>query len=424
MPYARLLVMVVLTAAAAAADLSPGARFEIPLPELGDTNDGGKARVGIQLPDNYDRERRFPGIVYFGGGSGDADPSKMHRIIGGRDFVVIALPYRKGRNWGSPLSWYQPMLDAAFEAVPNLERRVLVTSGFSSGGGACGVVTFTEGGMELFCATIPAGLAPDFAEVNHPRFEGFPILAIIGEQDTAHSRLAQMRTFRDQCERSDVDLTYLEMPGVGHNWDESSWPQVREFLQTKVRDPQRARMLAGLEAAASKERWAAVLELAPSVLGLCDADHADAARARELLAAADAAAQTEAAELVDSDRARDLQRFLAEFGGSRAAAPIQARYDALAAQERPEALAAGADERALKKWLRDVEDFVGDWPGSAAAAELESAMDAELTRRLVVILAQPDGRDRLKALVGFAKTHRDHPVGHRALAIAKEEAGQ
>lgn len=422
----RPLLLLALAAAVFPVELTANARFEIALPELGDTEDGGKARVGIRLPTDFDARRRFPGIVAFGGGAGGSNPDLLHSIIGGTGFIVIALPYKKGEIWGSPLGWYRPMLERAFAEVPNINREVLVTAGFSSGGGATGVTTFTKEGMDLFCATIPAGLnpfpappgQPCFRVIDHPRFVGFPILAIIGAED--RTRIADMRRFRDAAAATKVDLTYIEMPGVGHSWDKSSWPQVRAFLQEKVVDRQRRLALAAMDAAVAGRRHPIVLAQAGNVLGLCADDHADAARARAAIAQVEESAAAAYAALGEQARPKALGDFAAAWAGTASGLQAKERYDVLAAAAAsPAEPAAGEAQGKVEQWVRGVASFARAWPGSAAAAAAQDAVGRRLDAELASILAMEAGPKQRRSLLAFIKAFPEQPAGRRAQAEAQ-----
>ncbi|MDA3963838.1 MAG: hypothetical protein PF961_23865 [Planctomycetota bacterium] len=403
-----------------AMELSPGAQFDIALPELGATSDGGTGRVGISLPKDYDAERLFPVICWFGGGEGGADPKPMTQMINNTGYIVFALPYQKGKLWGSPLSWYMPMIEAGLAAVPNANRHVMVAAGFSSGGGATGVVCFNKAGMDLFCGMIPSGLAPDFIEVKHPRFQGFPVLAIIGEKDTQHDRLGQMHTFRDLAQRAGLDLTYVEMKGVGHKLDKQCWPQVQEFLANKIAAPNAARFAAMMDQAAKKNRWDAALPAARAVLGLSPSDSPEAQRANECLAAASQAATDALSELGDKEDPKKLYALTQQFAGTKGGAEAQQRYDALAAASeaptQPEALAKARD---VSTWLKSIGKFVKKWPGSATSIELMASVDPYLKQRLDAIAAIDDPKLRKKELISFAKQFKDRAIAHDAVALLK-----
>lgn len=423
---ARLLMLLSILLPAFAAELQPNARWEIAMPELGDTEDGGKARVGIRLPTDFDARRSYPAIVMFGGGSGGSNPDLLHTIIGGTGFIVIAVPYQKGEIWGSPLSWYMPMLERAFIEVPNINRQVLVSAGFSSGGGATGVTTFSKEGMDLFCAAIPAGLnpfpappgQPCFKVIDHPRFAGFPILAIIGAEDK--TRIADFRRFRDAASATKVDLTYIEMAGVGHTWDKSSWPQVRSFLQEKVVDRQRRLALNAMDAALAAKRYQIALAQARNVLGLCAEDHADAVHARAVFGQIDALASTAYASLGEQARPKALGEFAIAWAGTASGVQAKERYDALAAAAaqpvEPEAAVAQAK---VEQWVKGVSTFSRTWPGSTAAQMMQAAVDHRLEQDLSAILAMEAGAKQRRALLAFIKAFAEQPAGKRALAEAQ-----
>ena len=416
----RSLAIFIVVLTSPGAELVAKARWEIPMPELGDTEDGGKARVGIQLPTDFDMKRRYPAIVQFGGGGGTSDPKQMFDISGGTGFIIIAVPYKKGLVWGSPLSWYMPMLERAFVDVPNINRDVLVTAGFSSGGGATARVTFTKEGMDLFCAAIPAGLdpGPDFEVFKHPRFVGFPILAIIGTDDS--TRIADFRRYYAGVGKTAVDLTYIEMPGVGHGWDKSSWPQVRTFLQEKVIDRQRKLAVKEMDAALVAKRPQLALAQARNVHGLCPDDHADAVRAREVTTQVEALASLAYQAMGEAAKPRALSDFSSAWAGTPSGDKAKERYDALADEApRPAEPDAMAPIAKIDQWVRQCIAFNHKWPDSAAAHAVQTTVDDRLDRELTAILAMEGGFKQRRALTAFIKSFPEQSAGKRAFAEAQ-----
>lgn len=219
-------------------DLVPGKHFVVPMPELGPTWDKKQGRFGVRLPTNYTPDKQFPAIVYFGGGNG-SDNAGFYGNMLKDDWVFICLTYPSdGRGWGADMDWYKPMIDKAHQVVPNINTDLIIASGFSSGGGASSHLIQTYAGMSYFCAAIPTGLATvprTFPKT--PKQRGFPLLVVIGENDTQHDRLGWCKKYYENAKNQGLDAEIYIEKGVGHSVKGQAKKKINEWIQAKVLQP-------------------------------------------------------------------------------------------------------------------------------------------------------------------------------------------
>jgi predicted peptidase len=164
MSLTRLLALLALTATLAAADkpekktaapaekavprtelkaqVAPGASLKFDFPELTVDRKGALAACHLKLPANYDAAKKYPLVVWLGGGEGGNQPNGSFLPAG--DFILVGLPYPKGANnpkqanmvgdYGKVWAYHRFMLEEIAKVIPNLDRSRSIIAGFSNGG--------------------------------------------------------------------------------------------------------------------------------------------------------------------------------------------------------------------------------------------------------------------------------------------------
>jgi len=78
------------------AQVASGAALKFDFPELTVDRKGAMAACHLTLPADYEATKKYPLVVWLGGGEGGNTPSKAFLPEG--DFILVGLPYPKGAN--------------------------------------------------------------------------------------------------------------------------------------------------------------------------------------------------------------------------------------------------------------------------------------------------------------------------------------
>lgn len=126
------------------AQVAPGATLRFDFPELTVDRKGARAACHLKLPANYDAAKKYPLVVWLGGGDGGNQPDGSFLPAG--DFILVGLPYPKGANnpkqanmvgdYGKVWAYHRFMLEEIAKVIPNLDRSRSIIAGFSNGGHA------------------------------------------------------------------------------------------------------------------------------------------------------------------------------------------------------------------------------------------------------------------------------------------------
>ncbi len=211
-------------------ELNPGEIFYIDFPDLGPSHHSEQTRAGIYLPTDYNPNRKFPLLVWFGGGPGNDSPGIAKEITNNRGFICVALPYKKNLNWKTPWSVYHTMLREVERAVPNIHPQQRACSGFSSGGAAiCFSLSEKDPGfLSYFRGFMPGGAG--WVMGNIPPLKNKLIYAYIGSEDT---RVQGFDTIAPAFKTAGADVTYNKY-NAGHTLPKEIMPAMRKWLIDKM----------------------------------------------------------------------------------------------------------------------------------------------------------------------------------------------
>jgi len=210
--------------------------------------------VTISFPAGYDPDRPAPILCFIGGAHGGSGHSAAHarRIVGDLPFICISLPSYKAdlaplaedesnkfsRQFISPddarFIWkqYEPMLTAAYAAIPHADPALAFLGGFSNGANTTAALLSdpaTRDGLQRFFHHYI------FIEGGH-RLQApgrLPANAwYIAWGETGNGHL--VRPIADLVASIGGRVTRREMKGVGHRFPEEEWPFLRAWLQAET----------------------------------------------------------------------------------------------------------------------------------------------------------------------------------------------
>jgi hypothetical protein len=223
------------------AQVAPGATLRFDFPELTVDRKGARAACHLNLPAHYDAAKKYPLVVWLGGGEGGNQPNGSFLPAG--DFILVGLPYPKGANnpkqanmvgdYGKVWAYHRFMLEEIAKVIPNLDRSRSIIAGFSNGGHAIdgmlrlsakprltdhfGVFIFVDGGGTGYTSL---GALPDL--------KGKFAYACWGEKGT---NKADTRYLPTALKAEGATVVGSEMAGVGHAFAETEKPKIAEWLE-------------------------------------------------------------------------------------------------------------------------------------------------------------------------------------------------
>jgi hypothetical protein len=223
------------------AQVAPGATLRFDFPELTVDRKGARAACHLKLPANYDAGKKYPLVVWLGGGEGGNTPSKAFLPEG--DFILVGLPYPKGANnpaqanmvgdYAKVWAYQRFMLDEIAKVVPNIDKSHSIIAGFSNGGHAIdgmlrlssgpkltdyfGIFIFADGGGTVYSS-----------KGNLPILKGKFAYACWGSEKGSN-KLATGQLPK-ALKSKGATVVGSEMTGVGHSFAETEHPKVAEWL--------------------------------------------------------------------------------------------------------------------------------------------------------------------------------------------------
>ncbi len=338
--------------------VKPGGQFHIGFPQLGPSESAETARMGVWIPTDYTTGRKFPLLVWFGGGPGGDNPGPARQIAGNERFICVGLPYRKGLVWKTPWSFYEPMLRELEKAVPNIHPRQRACAGFSSGGAAIcfGMVAENSGFRDYFHAFMPGGAG--WAMGDFSPLGGRPIYAFIGASDSRAGGFASIET---AAKTARADITYLKYGG-GHVMPDKHFPEMREWLFNKVALRDLPELRKTMQSAIAAREYGKAYRAADEIRSVTPKDSPDHAEALAAIRQVtphgeELARKTLAAPLADR------QRFVREWQGCDFVQPVAEKCAETAATQLSRILGQQPVSPAFLK------KYITMWEGFPAAGE-------------------------------------------------------
>ena len=223
------------------AQVAPGATLRFDFPELTVDRKGALAACHLKLPDGYDAAKRYPLVVWLGGGEGGNQPSGAFLPAG--DFILVGLPYPKGANnpaqanmvgdYAQVWAYQRFMLDEIAKVIPNIDKTRSIIAGFSNGAHAIdgmlrlgggpkltdyfGIFIFADGGGTGYTSL---GALPDLKGK-------FTYACWGGEKGSNKPNTSHLPK---ALKAKGATVVGSEMAGVGHVFAETEHPKVAAWL--------------------------------------------------------------------------------------------------------------------------------------------------------------------------------------------------
>ena len=223
------------------AQVAPSASLKFDFPELALDRKGAMAACHLTLPADYEATKKYPLVVWLGGGEGGNTPSKAFLPEG--DFILVGLPYPKGANnpaqanmvgdYAKVWAYQRFMLDEISKVVPNIDKSRSIIAGFSNGGHAIdGMLRLSSGpkltdyfGVFIFA---DGGGTAYTSKGNLPHLAGKFAYACWGSEKGSN-KLATGQLPK-ALKAKGATVVGSEMAGVGHSFAETEHPKVAEWL--------------------------------------------------------------------------------------------------------------------------------------------------------------------------------------------------
>ena len=222
--------------------IAPGASLKFDFPELTVDRYGAMAACHLTLPADYDAKKKYPLVVWLGGGEGGNTPNKSFLPAG--DFIIVGLPYPKGANnpgqanmvgdYAKVWTYHRTMLDEIAQLIPNIDKSHSIIAGFSNGGHAIdgmlrlsgkpkltdyfGTFIFADGGGTVYSSK---GNLPNLKDK-------FAYACWGGEKGSNKPNTSQLPK---ALKAKGATVVGSEMAGVGHAFAVSEHAKVAEWLE-------------------------------------------------------------------------------------------------------------------------------------------------------------------------------------------------
>ena len=223
------------------AQVAPGASLKFDFPELTVDRHGALAACHLTLPAGYEAAKKYPLVVWLGGGEGGNQPSGAFLPAG--DFIVVGLPYPKGANnpaqanmvgdYAKVWTYQRFMLDEIAKVIPNIDKSHSIIAGFSNGGHAIdgmlrlssgpkltdyfGVFIFADGGGTVYSS-----------KGNLPILKGKFAYACWGSEKGSNK--PNTSQLPKALKAKGATVIGSEMAGTGHAFAVTEHPKVAEWL--------------------------------------------------------------------------------------------------------------------------------------------------------------------------------------------------
>ena len=223
------------------AQVAPGASLKFDFPELTVDRKGAMAACHLALPAGYEAAKKYPLVVWLGGGEGGNQPSGAFLPAG--DFIVVGLPYPQGAtnpaqanmvgDYAKVWTYQRFMLDEIAKVIPNIDKSHSIIAGFSNGGHAIdgmlrlssgpkltdyfGVFIFADGGGTVYSS-----------KGNLPSLKGKFAYACWGSEKGSN-KLATSQLPK-ALKAKGATVIGSEMAGTGHAFAVTEHPKVAEWL--------------------------------------------------------------------------------------------------------------------------------------------------------------------------------------------------
>lgn len=221
------------------ARVMPGKNIILEFPDLPKMHGGQTAACEVHIPKNFDYPKPVPLFVWFGGGPGSHRVSGASGLVDFDEFVVVALPYPYGKlprlavtdgDIGQHWDFERAMLAKVIELLPNLDRRIRIVGGTSSGAHnvGSGLDEKWKGFTDYFQAFVlhEGGYSP---KNEFPGAKNKLVYVLWGEKSVARE---WQEWFNPRIERAGAKLTIESLANAGHGLDAEGRALIRKWIET------------------------------------------------------------------------------------------------------------------------------------------------------------------------------------------------
>jgi pimeloyl-ACP methyl ester carboxylesterase len=220
--------------------IAPGKTLQLDVPDFG-AEHPVKRLCEIRIPETYRPDSPVPILVWFSPGGGSNRIASVPPIVDKRQFLIAAIPYpgnklprlaiKAGAEKIDAFWEYQkPMLDYVRDLIPNIDPKVRIAAGFSSGAHLVGAGLDRDwmGFADFFTAYIlhEGGYSPAM------RFEGIredhKVLITYGLQNRSYGKVVAR-----EMKKAGHHPTVVKLPHTGHSMSseaiEAIWGWIEQF---------------------------------------------------------------------------------------------------------------------------------------------------------------------------------------------------
>jgi hypothetical protein len=218
--------------------IAPGKTLQLDVPDFG-AEHPVKRLCEIRIPETYRPDKPVPILVWFSPGRGSGQVTSVPPIVDKRQFVIAAIPYPSNKlprlaikagaeKIDAFWSYQEPMLAYIRGLIPNIDPRVRIAAGFSSGAHLIGAGLDRDwmGFTDFFTVYIlhEGGYSPAM------RFEGIredhKVLITYGLQNKSYGEIVA-RTMKHAGHHP----TVIKLLHTGHSMSGEATEAIREWIE-------------------------------------------------------------------------------------------------------------------------------------------------------------------------------------------------
>lgn len=215
--------------------LAPGKTLRLEVPQVL-ANDTKQRVFEVRIPEEYTPDKEMPLLVWFSPGSGSNSISSIPPIVDKTKFLLVALPYPdnqlprlaiEANTIDSFGDYERPMLEYMHYMIPNIDPKIKIAAGFSSGAHLVGSgldrnwIGFTD----FFTVYVlhEGGGSPSntYKGVKSTH----KILVTYGLQNNSYGQ-----TVVSNMKKSGIVPDVIKLPHTGHEMSQESIDAIRQWI--------------------------------------------------------------------------------------------------------------------------------------------------------------------------------------------------
>lgn len=210
-------------------------------------------QAAVYFPENYTREKKFPLLIWLGGGNGGPGTNlkTAKSITGNKDFICVNLPLFKetlaavnadsSNFWmrlyiddaNADIIWdsYKIMLKELFRTIPNIDRKNTFMGGFSNGAHTISVLLNRKkaeiNGYIKNYFIVEGG--NDFHHLDALKRRN--LLMMVGGNNIERGYKKKLKNIYDSATEKNINAEYIVMDSTGHGFPAKFHPLVKEWME-------------------------------------------------------------------------------------------------------------------------------------------------------------------------------------------------